>query len=374
MATQYNYPYDNDIVVEIDGKAHSNWKSYDIDSDFLIPADAFNFDIGTPANHTVLPDLSGKEVRVKINGQIVLTGIVDATQHQISKNSRTFSLNGRDRASILVDCSAPTTNVKGLTVLDAIKKIVAPIGIKKIELRAKDNNPVIDKIDIEPSETAWSAALRCANFAGLHLWFDPNGTLIVGGPDYRSPPVATLCCQKDGWRNNFEQAQLTYDISQSFSEVTFLAQKHGRSHDDNKNNLKWVWQDKSVKFYRPKTVVIHDAEDLESLKKHAKKYLSDAALNAFTLTIIVPDHKTENGVLWQPGQRVHVICEEYDIDAIFFVMGRRFTLSRSQGTQTELRLKQDGIWIPDAFREHSKRARKRKGKKAKELIQLRPSS
>lgn len=183
MATQYNYPYDNDIVVEIDGKAHSNWKSYDIDSDFLIPADAFNFDIGTPANHTVLPDLSGKEVRVKINGQIVLTGIVDATQHQISKNSRTFSLNGRDRASILVDCSAPTTNVKGLTVLDAIKKIVAPLGIKKIELRAKDNNPVIDKIDIEPSETAWSAALRCANFAGLHLWFDPNGTLIVGGPD-----------------------------------------------------------------------------------------------------------------------------------------------------------------------------------------------
>ena len=35
-----NYPYENDVVVEIDGKSHNSWKNYDIDSDFLIPADA----------------------------------------------------------------------------------------------------------------------------------------------------------------------------------------------------------------------------------------------------------------------------------------------------------------------------------------------
>ncbi|WP_412770107.1 hypothetical protein [Pasteurella multocida] len=34
------------------------------------------------------------------------------------------------------------------------------------------------------------------------------------------------------------------------------------------------------------------------------------------------------------------MCEEYDIDAIFFLMGRRFMLSRANGTQTELRFKQ----------------------------------
>lgn len=30
----YNYPFENEIVVEIDGKQHKSWKSYDIDSDF----------------------------------------------------------------------------------------------------------------------------------------------------------------------------------------------------------------------------------------------------------------------------------------------------------------------------------------------------
>lgn len=359
-----NYPYENDVTVEVDGKAHNSWKSYDIDSDFLIPADAFKFDLGVPSNSTVLPDFSGAEVKVRINGELVMTGIVDTTQHTISKTNRTYSLNGRDRASILVDCSAPITNVKGLTVLDAVKKIVEPLGIKKVALRA-ENNPTLDKVDIDVGETAWNAAMRCANSAGLHLWFEPNGELIVGGADYSTPPVATLCCMKDGKRNNFEQADLTFDVSNRFSEVTFLAQSHGKQGQDNKNDLKWVYNDPDMTTYKPKTVVVSDVDNLEALQKWAKKYIADSVLEGFTLTIVVPDHKTQDGTLWQPGQRVHVICEEYDIDAIFFLMGRRFTLSRNGGTQTELRFKQDGIWTPDAYSAKAEKARKRKGKKGK---------
>ena len=359
-----NYPYENDVTVEVDGKAHNSWKSYDIDSDFLIPADAFKFDLGVPSNSTVLPDFSGAEVKVRINGELVMTGIVDTTQHTISKTNRTYSLNGRDRASILVDCSAPITNVKGLTVLDAVKKIVEPLGIKKVAFRA-ENNPTLDKVDIDVGETAWNAAMRCANSAGLHLWFEPNGELIVGGADYSTPPVATLCCMKDGKRNNFEQADLTFDVSNRFSEVTFLAQSHGKQGQDNKNDLKWVYNDPGMTTYKPKTVVVSDVDNLEALQKWAKKYIADSVLEGFTLTIVVPDHKMQDGTLWQPGQRVHVICEEYEIDAIFFLMGRRFTLSRNGGTQTELRFKQDGIWTPDAYNAKAEKARKRKGKKGK---------
>lgn len=359
-----NYPYENDVVVEIDGKSHNNWKSYDIDSDFLIPADAFAFDIGVPSDSTVLPDYSGAEVKVHINDTLVMTGIVDTVQHGISKTNRTYRLNGRDRASVLVDCSAPITNVKGLTVLDAVKKIVEPLGIKQVQLKA-ENNPLLDKVDIDVGETAWNAAMRCANSAGLHLWFEPNGVLIVGGADYSTPPVATLCCMKDGSQNNFEQADLNFDVSNRFSEITFLAQSHGKQGQDNKNDLKWVYKDSEMTTYKPKTVVVSDVDNLEALQKWAKKYIADSILEGFTLTIIVPDHKMQDGTLWQPGQRVHVICEEYDIDAIFFLMGRRFMLSRQGGTQTELRFKQDGIWTPDAYSAKAEKARKRKGKKGK---------
>lgn len=357
-------PFNNEIAVEIDGKQHKQWMRYDIDSDFLIPADAFSFELGLPHDHTIIPDFSGKAAKVIINGETVMTGIVDGVRHEIRKGGRTLALNGRDQASILVDCSAPQTNVKGLTVLDAVKKIVAPLGIKKVELQA-EQNPTLDKVDIEPGETAWAVVIRCATSAGLHAWFSPTGVLIIGGADYATPPVATLCCIKEGKRNNFSQASIVSDVSQRFSEVTFLGQKHGRNDDNNKNDLKWVHKDNAVEVYRPKTVVLGDVENLESLKKQAKKFISDAILEAFTLTITVPDHKTREGVLWTPGQRVHVIADEYDIDEIYFVMGRRFILSKSMGTQTELRLKADGIWTPDAYKAKADNAKKRKGKKPK---------
>ncbi|HDL1616725.1 TPA: phage tail protein, partial [Mannheimia haemolytica] len=167
---------ENEIVVEIDGSQHKNWKSYDIDSDFLIPADSFNFELGKSSNIEVLPNYSGKTAIVKINGKTVLTGIVDTTHHTISKSGRGFSLNGRDKAAILVDCSAPITNVQGLSLLDAVKKIVTPLGIKEVQLKA-EKNPTLSKVDIDVGESAWEAIMRCANSAGLHCWFDPKGVL-----------------------------------------------------------------------------------------------------------------------------------------------------------------------------------------------------
>ncbi len=175
-----------------------------------------------------------------------------------------------------------------------------------MQLKA-EKNPTLSKVDIDVGESAWEAIMRCANSAGLHCWFDPKGVLIVGGADYAQPPVATLYCVKesgDSRKNNFVDATLSYDVSQSYSEVTFLAQKHGKDSDNAKHDFKWVYKNEEMELYKPKTIVLGDVENLEALMKQAKKQVSDWQLESFNLTIIVPDHKTKDGTLWQAGQRV----------------------------------------------------------------------
>ena len=363
MATPSNL-YQNTVAVRIDGQEHRDWLSYDIDSDFLIPADGFDFELGVDAIQAAVPDLSGKRCEVVINGETILTGIVGNQRHDKSKGSRNLRITGRDLACLLVDCSAPQLNVKGMTVLDAAKKLVAPWSeyIKNVVLKS-EKNPTLDKIDIEPSESVWQALTHIANSVGLHAWFEPNGDLVVGGADYSSPPVATLSWSKSDKKRNVESITIDRDSDNRFSEVTFLAQSHGRSGNSAKHDLKWVYTDPSMKLKKTKTEVVADADNLENLKRQAKKQLSDWKLEGFTLSITVGDHKTVEGKLWAAGQRVHVIDEEEGIDAIFFVMGRRFTLSRMSGTQTELRLKEDGVWTPDAYPSKSKQARKRRGKR-----------
>lgn len=356
--------YRNTVAVRIGGKEHRDWLSYDIDSDFLIPADGFDFELAVSSEQGKLPDLSGKSCEVIINDETILTGIIGNQRHDKSKGSRSLRLTGRDLACLLVDCSAPQINVKGMTVLDAAKKLVAPWSkyIQKVELKA-EKNPTLDKIDIEPSETVWQALTHIANSVGLHVWFEPDGTLIVGGADYSSPPVATLCWSKNDKRRNVENVMIERDSDNRFSEVTFLAQSHGRSGNSAKHDLKWVYKDPTMDLHKPKTVVVADADNLQNLQRQAKKQLSDWKLEGFTLTITVGDHKTADGKLWEAGQRVHYIDEEEGIDAIFFIMGRRFSLSRMGGTQTELHLKEDGVWTPDAYPTQSEQARKRRGRK-----------
>lgn len=361
--TNLPYPYGNTVVVRVGGKEHKDWLSYDIDSDFLIPADAFNFETNLAESQPALADYSALSCEVVINNQVVMTGIIGQQKERIRKGDRTIHFSGRDLAGLLVDCSVPQLNFQGLTILAAAQKIAAPWPeIKKVELKA-EKNPVLEKIDIEPSNTAWQTLIKLANSVGLHAWMEPDGTLVVGGADYSSPPVATLCHSLTDTRRNVQSIEIEYSTENRYSEVTFLGQSRTNHQSKSKHDLKWVYKDPSMTLHKPKTVVIHNAQNLEQLQKHAKKKLADWRLEGFTLTIKVPDHKTQAGILWQPGQRVHVIDEEQGIDAIFFLMGRRFTLSRHGGTCTELRLKEDGVWVPDAYFEKAKKARARKGKR-----------
>lgn len=363
MATPDNL-YGNTVAVRIDGQEHRDWLAYDIDSDFLIPADGFEFELGVDAVQASVPNLAGKRCEVVLNGETVLTGIIGNQHHDKAKGQRSLRLTGRDLAGLLVDCSAPQLNVKGMTVLAAAQKLAEPwkTHIKTVRLKA-DKNPTLGKIDIEPGESVWQALTHIANSVGLHVWLEADGSLVVGGADYSTPPVATLLWSKTDRRCNVERLAIEYDSDNRYSEVVFLAQSAAKSGSGGKHDLRWVWQDPAMPLHKPKTVVVANAENLENLQRQAKKQLSDWKLEGMTITVTVGDHKTLDGTLWQAGQRVHLIDDEEGIDAIFFVMGRRYMLSRSGGTQTELRLKEDGVWTPDAYPVKSERARKRRGRR-----------
>ncbi|EPN4499160.1 phage tail protein, partial [Yersinia enterocolitica] len=127
-----------------------------------------------------------------------------------------------------------------------------------------------------------------------------------------------------------------------------------------------VIKDPTVPYYRPQIMVVGDADNLDQVRYRGRKAMADARLAGYSLTAVVAGHRNSDGILWEPGQRIHVRSEPHAIDAIFFLMGREFVGGRPEGETTTLRLKEDGIWIPDAFPK-KKKGRKRKGKKNTEL-------
>lgn len=310
----------------------------------------------------------------KIGGDTVLTGRVDSVQRSVARNGVTLSLSGRDSAAILVDCSAPILTSRQVGLEDVVAQIVRPLGITKIRLEA-ESAIRSDKISAEPGERAWDMLLRACSGRGLWPWFRPDGTLVIGGPDYTKPPVATLIMRVSGQGNNLLSLSDSSSIERSFSELTVLAQGHAHSTksetaivdvgdesatsedieintgtaETGQHGMKAVVKDPTVSYYRPQIVVVGDADNQEQINYRARKSMSDARLSAYSLTAIVQGHRTSDGVLWEPGQRIHVISEPHGIDDVFFLMGREFNGGRPNGTTTTLRLKEDGVWIPDAY-------------------------
>ncbi|NHB90746.1 phage baseplate assembly protein [Photorhabdus cinerea] len=388
-------PFEDKPVLLLNGKVHGGWQHYRIDSDFLKSADAWQLSLGLPDGVFPVDAVRGAPVKVKIRDTVILSGRVDSVTRDVSRRGVTLSLSGRDDAAILVDCAAPIFSARQLNLDEVIASIVRPLGITRIRIQASGMTRN-DRVHIEPGERAWDALARAAAARGVWPWLDPDGTLVIGGPDYSSPPVADLIMRRDGQGNNLISLSDMRNIQGCFSELTLLAQSHASTTDNQKlkpvdvtapqkftvtdtdddsgnqaktghHNYRIKVTDPTVPYYRPQILTNGDVDNQQQLQYRARKALADARLTGLDIRAEVHGHRTPNGELWQPGQRVRIQSELHGIDGIYFLMGREFIGGRPGGIMTSLRFKEDGVWIPDAYPDK----KKKKGSKKKGKDQLR---
>lgn len=354
---------DPDVLeVRIGDVSQKGWQTYEIDSDLLTPADAWRVQLAQPVIELPPQVAEGAPVEVRMTGETVLKGILDERSLLVEKGRHELMLSGRDMAGVLLDCSAPIFTRSQASLEQIVANVVKPLGITRIRIDAA-NAKVREKVNTEPGDTAWDALRRAAEANGLWPWFEPDGTLVVGGPRYDLPPVATLVMRADGKGNNVLSLSERRSVVERFSEVTVFGQRQSSGLDqgeqDHRPNIKGGAKDSGVLSYRPKIVVDHEAVNKEIADARGRKMISDARLKALTLTAVVPGHRTDDGVLWSPGQRVVVQSEPHKIDGVYFLMARRFTCDKANGQRTTLTLKEDGVWVLDA---HPSRRRHRRGK------------
>ncbi len=355
-----------EVELLIGGKAHRGWTHYDIDSDLFIPADAYR--VGLSKTEMLLPPevKEGASVEVRLvregNTSVVLNGCLDDRLLDVHKAGQDLQLSGRDGAGVLLDCSAAIISMRQLSIDDVVAKIVRPLGVTRIRIDA-ENKLLREKVNTEPGDTAWDTLRRAAEANGLWPWFEPDGTLVVGRPNYDQPPVATLVLRRDGKGNNVERLTEQRSISDRFSEVTVLGQAHaggsGGGERAGRNNVRAVVRDDGMTIFRPKVVVDHEAINEEVARARGRKIISDARLKSYTLTATRLGHYTDDGVAWAPGQRIAVKSEPHDIDGVFFLTARRFSSNKRIGKVTTLTLKEDRVWLLDA---HPSRRKHRRGK------------
>lgn len=363
-------PTPNDAIrLTIGGMTHATWDGWSVESDLLTPADAFELELyvrDTPKLPSVL--VEGASCTLNLGKDRVLTGQIDEFEHDVSRSGIAIRINGRDGAAPLVDCSCPFVSMREASLDEVISQVVKPLGISKIDVRqqsAKGRR----RVQIEPGQTGWEALLQVAEANGLWPWFEPDGTLVVGGPDYEAPPVDSLVMRLDGLGNNVERLSVRRSIANRYSQITVLGQ-HGQYVNDGldvlaqttkRSHTKSVIQDETLArrgIFRPKVIIDSSTESQDMATTRARKLLADSRLEGLEIRAIVKGHRTAAGKVWAPGQRVHVFSEPHGLDGVYFLMARTLRLMRGQqGAITELRLREDKMWVLDGAK-----LKKHKGK------------
>lgn len=349
------------LEVKVGGMTHQGWMQYEIDSDLMTPADAWRVRLAQPVIELPEEVVEGALVEVRMGGETVLQGRLDERVLTVASGQHELQLSGRDMAGILLDCSAPIFTRSGVTLAQVVANIVKPLGVKRI--RDEDQLKALrQKVNTEPGDSAWDSLRRAAEANGLWPWFEPDGTLVVGGPRYDLPVVAALVMRADGKGNNLLSLTEHRSMVDRYSEVTVYGQGPAAGIDsgerDGRNNIKATVLDDGVMTYRPKIVVDHEAVNVDIARARANTVIREARLKSYTLNALVPGHRTADGVLWTPGQRVTLMSEPHGLDGVYFIMARRFTGDKASGQRTQLTLKEDGVWVPQA---HPSTRRHRRG-------------
>ncbi|SNR95230.1 Mu-like prophage tail protein gpP [Humidesulfovibrio mexicanus] len=361
----------------IDGREHRDWERYEVDSDLLTPADGWRVSLGLPAptDGQALPEYvrPWAPVTLTLGGQVILRGRLDSMETDVAKDAHTLSLSGRDLAGVLVDCSAPVFSARQCGLDEIVAKMVRPLGITSIKVEAGTARH--DKISVDPGMTAWDALERVCEQNGCWPYFAPDGTLVIGGPDYTdatNPPVGQLTVrasgQDGGKGNNVLRLVERRGVQERYSEVTVLGQGHGTESAEGAHNIRATAKDSAADapVNRPKIVVEADCETTGHAQRRARKIVADGKLAAYEIHASVRGHRVLGAIgasglapLWTPGQRVRVVSEPHGISGVYYLMRRTFLCGRGQGQITELALKPDGLWQPDVS--HHKRHKRKAG-------------
>jgi len=370
------------VGLVIDGHEHRDWERYEVDSDLLTPADGWRVSIGLPdaKDGVVIPPYvrPWAPVTLTMRGAVIMRGHIDMVESSVGKGEHTLALAGRDLAAVLVDCSAPVFAARQCGLEEIVAKMVRPLGITSIKVQA--GVATHDKISVDPGMTAWDALQRVCEQNGCWPYIDPDGTLIIGGPDYTdatNPPVGQLTLRHNGKGNNVLRLAEKRGIQERHSPVTVLGQAHGSEHSAGAHNLRATATDTAADApaNRPKIVVEADCDNVAHAQRRARKIISDGKLAAFEIQAVVRGHRvlgqpiaSSTGILWTPGQRVRVLSEPHGLDGVYYLMRRAFLGGRDSGQTTELTLKPDGLWQPDVG--HHKRHKYKAKAGAGEIVDL----
>jgi prophage tail gpP-like protein len=182
----------DEVLLLVGGKRYGGWKSIRVTRSIESIAGSFSLDVSDrwDGERDPWPIAEGDACRVLIDDVTVIDGYIDKRRLSATKDARTLSYDGRDRAGALVDCSAIVDagsigkggkwTFYNVDVAQLATEIAKPFGIK-VSVQAGLGSLLTKnaKIVMHPGDTCFEVIAKVAAAAGVLVVSDAAGGIVI---------------------------------------------------------------------------------------------------------------------------------------------------------------------------------------------------
>lgn len=361
----------SEVTAIVEGQEISGFISGNVESSMVTPADSFVLRI--PRTRELLEILRrDAEITIKFDGVTQLNGFIDKRSR--SSRSGVMEIHGRDRVGRLVDESAPAVNYSGLTIEQAINRLIDPFfpsltvsNEKNRRIRrgkgrrvASATEPVVTinvrvprRGQVHPGQSRWQLIHEICGRAGLLAYATSDGReLFVGLPNKSQPPQYSFFDGPDA--SNVRDITVIDDDGDRYSLIMCggvggqsdtnygknVSSNVGVVFDDPSNRINGTGRD----FLRPKRLYLPERtfSSYRDAGRVAKLEADRRNFNRHQLSVEVEGFgqmQTDNSyTFFVPDTVATVVAPEDDIDNSYMIYSCSYSFNRSQGDYTVMRL------------------------------------
>lgn len=332
----------DELELLVEGKAFTGWEQMTLARALDAVAAQFQLIV---ADRDPYPIKVGQECSVRIAGQVVLTGFVEASRKKVGARGRELTVAGRDKTGDLVDSSELTDpgEWSDVTLAELAQFIADPFGIEVRALFTEELDPFL-VFRRQPGETAWSAIERACRLRGVLAFSSGDGALLLDRP--ASSAAVTPLVEGE----NILEADVVVDHSDRFQHYLVRGQQSGS--DDYSGPLAAEIEgeatDVAIRRFRPLLVLADGALTFDDAEDRAGWEASVRAARSGRVEVLVQGWRQvpATGPVWTINQLVPVripssrVNRRLLVDAVTFERG-------AEGTTTLISLTRPDAYKPE---------------------------
>lgn len=316
--------------------------TYQFNQSMLIPVDNFTYSFSAPSDTAPFTDycLEGDIVTIYVNNTLVAKGIVDQIEIECDGDSgEKVTVNGRNMLGQLEDQDCVTLNMQPIfgentNVITAIEKLIEGTRLPR-KVVSQDAPNFNTLVRTEAGEKKLSAILRILEPVNCLLWSGPDGTLIVGKPDFGQPIAGKMMINKSKRSSNVLSMRVVRSATSLPSRyvacltaieasVNYVMQKNrvyqnpaegaARLFREGHTNTKTVVSSNTVGadpagFDNASRIIVAEKPGTNMLDQMVFRQIAKDNFNELLVTTVMAGHCDENGFPFIPDSIYNI---EYD--------------------------------------------------------------